>query len=314
MLDLRRLHILHEFAVHGTIAATANALGYTPSAISQQLAALEREVGTQLLDRTARSAELTDAGRLLLGHAEQILAMVEAAESVLAAQTGAPQGRVTLTAFPTAAVAFAPSLARELRTYEGLQLVLRQTTHGSGARQVQTAEVDISLVDHWSERAPDDAAGTLRYFLLLHDPLVLAVPEGHRLADPSFPVDFAELLDESWVTAPVGEPSRSAIDRLLGDVGGSPGAVWEFEGIGTIMSLVARGLGIAAVPALAFSSSYPGLVHRRIPNAPVRRIYALARATSVPRPAIDVTLRALRKAAQDIINVLNTERGEALVY
>lgn len=313
MLDLRRLQILHEFAVHGTIAATAAALGYTPSAVSQQLSALEREVGTQLLDRTARSAELTDAGRLLLGHAEQILAMVEAAESVLAAQTGAPRGRVTVTAFPTAAVAFAPSIARSLRVHEGMQLVLRQSTGGDGTRPVRTAEVDISLVDDWSGRTPDSAAGTLRHYLLLRDPLVLAVPEDHRLADPSVPVDLADLLDESWVTAPTGEPSRTAVDRLLAGVGGAPGAVWEFEGIGTIMSLVARGLGIAAVPALSFSSASPGLAHRRIPHAPVRRIYAVARATSVRRPAIEVTLKALYEAAEDVKRVLAAERGEALL-
>src|SRR5688572_9307072 len=114
MLDLRRLQLLHEFANHETIAATAARMGYTPSAVSQQLSTLEREVGVQLLDRTARSAELTDAGRLLVEHAEQILAMVEATESVLAAQNGAPSGLVTMTAFPTAAVAFAPALARSL--------------------------------------------------------------------------------------------------------------------------------------------------------------------------------------------------------
>ncbi|MEY9210707.1 LysR family transcriptional regulator [Thermobifida halotolerans] len=309
MLDLRRLQVLHEFAVRGTIAATAAALGYTPSAVSQQLSALEREVGTQLLDRTARSAELTDAGRLLLGHAEQILAMVEAAESVLAAQTGAPRGRVTITAFPTAAVAFAPTLAHRLRAHDGMQLVLRQTSEGSGTRQVRTAEADISLIDDWSGRAPDSAAGTLRHYPLLRDPLVLAVPEGHRLADPSVPVDLTGLLDESWVTAPSSEPSRAAIDRLLSDVGGAPGAVWEFEGIGTIMSLVARGLGIAAVPSLSFVSPTPGLVHRGIPGAPAREVYAVVRATSVRCPAIEVTLRALHEAAEEVNRSLAAELG-----
>ncbi|TDQ48830.1 LysR family transcriptional regulator [Actinorugispora endophytica] len=311
MLDLRRLQLLYEFAGHGTIAATAAALGYTPSAVSQQLSALEREVDAQLLDRTARSAELTDAGRLLLEHAEQILAMVEAAESVLAAQNGTPRGLVTMTAFPTAAVAFAPALAHSLRSHEGVQLVLRQTTEGSGTRQVRTAEADISLVDDWTGRTPDSAAGILRHYLLLRDPLVLAVPQGHRLADPAVPVDLAALCEESWVTAPLGEPSRTAIDRLLADVDGAPGAAWEFEGIGTIMSLVARGLGIAAVPSLSFTSAAPGLVHRRLPGAPVRDVYAVVRASSVRRPAIDVTLTALREAVRDVERVLDAEIGGA---
>lgn len=132
MLDLRRLQILREFAEHGTIAATAQALDYTASAVSQQLSTLEREVGASLLDRTARSAELTDTGRLLAEQAEQILAMVEAAEAALAAQTDTPRGRVTVTAFPTAAVAFAPRLAQSLRRHERMQLVLRQAMEGSG--------------------------------------------------------------------------------------------------------------------------------------------------------------------------------------
>ena len=108
MLDLHRLRLLREFAARGSIARTAAVLGYTPSAVSQQLAALEREAGTALLDRSARRAELTDAGRRLAGHAERILAMVEEAETDLSGQAREPAGRVVATAFPSAAVAFAP--------------------------------------------------------------------------------------------------------------------------------------------------------------------------------------------------------------
>ncbi|HYX58211.1 MAG TPA: LysR family transcriptional regulator, partial [Streptosporangiaceae bacterium] len=114
MLDLHRLRLLQEFAARGSIARTAAVLGYTPSAVSQQLAALEREAGTALLDRSARRAELTDAGRRLAGHAERILAMVEEAETDLSAGAAEPAGRVVATAFPSAAVAFAPALARSL--------------------------------------------------------------------------------------------------------------------------------------------------------------------------------------------------------
>ncbi|MFC3995360.1 LysR family transcriptional regulator [Nocardiopsis sediminis] len=305
MLDLRRLQILKEFADQGTIAGTAKALGYTPSAVSQQLSALEREAGIALLDRTARSAELTDGGRLLAVHADQILAMVEAAESVLAAQSGVALGRVTVAAFPTAAVAFAPLLAQSLRAHEGMQLVLRQTMEGTGSRQVGTGEADIALVDDWSGRRPDSGAGKLRHFHLLHDPMVLAVPADHRLADPQRPVDLHGLRDEAWIAAPHGEPSRAATDRLLDDVGGAPAAAWEFEGPGTILSLVARGIGIAAVPALALTAGAPGLAFRRLPHgAPVREVYALVRATSIRRPAITVTLRALDAAAAEVRRTL----------
>ena len=112
--------MLHEFAARGSIARTAEALGYTPSAVSQQLAVLEKEAGTPLLDRTARSAGLTDAGKRLAIHAERILAMVEAAEADLSAQAAQPSGRVVVTAFPSAAVAFAPALARSLKEHQHL--------------------------------------------------------------------------------------------------------------------------------------------------------------------------------------------------
>jgi DNA-binding transcriptional LysR family regulator len=138
MLDARRLRLLAEFAERGSIAATAAALGYTPSAVSQQLAALEREAGAALLDRTARSAELTDAGRRLAGHARRMLAMLEAAEAGLSAREQEPRGRVVVTAFPTAAAAFAPALARSLRVHRGLTLLFRQPQRAGGLRPVRS--------------------------------------------------------------------------------------------------------------------------------------------------------------------------------
>ncbi|RCV51111.1 LysR family transcriptional regulator [Marinitenerispora sediminis] len=311
MLDLRRLQLLSEFSHRGTIAGTAAALGYTPSAVSQQLSTLEREVGAQLLDRTARSAELTDSGQLLAAHAEQILAMVEAAESVMAAQTGVAMGRVTVTAFPTAAIAFAPALAQSLRVHEGMQLVLRQSAALGGRRQVAAGEVDMALVDDWSGDRPTTAAGKLRFYPLLHEPMVLAVPVAHPLADPERPVDLRRLRDESWLAAPHGEPSRTATDRLLADVGGAPAAAWEFEGPGTILNLVARGVGIAVVPSLAVLSGPGGLAYRRLPHdAPIRDVYAVVRAASVQRPAIRVTLEACYAAARDVQRTLDSILGE----
>ncbi|TQN30954.1 DNA-binding transcriptional LysR family regulator [Haloactinospora alba] len=311
MLDLWRLQILKEFADRGTIAATAQTLGYTPSAVSQQLSALEREAGAPLLDRTARTAELTDGGRLLAEHAEQILAMVEAAESVLAERSDTPSGRVTVTAFPTAAVAFAPELAHRLRQHPEMQLVLRQTMESNGARPVSAAEADIALVDDWTGGDPGTSAGKLRSIRLLHDPMVLAVPAEHPLADPRRPVELSHLLDEVWLATPHGEPSRHGTNRLLAEVGGSPATAWEFEGFGTILSLVASGTGIAAVPELALAAAREGLAFRRLPaSAPARDVYALVRATSVRRPAIDATLRALETAAAGIRATLDSALDE----
>ncbi|MCY9782584.1 LysR family transcriptional regulator [Nocardiopsis sp. EMB25] len=302
MLDLRRLQLLREFSVRGTIAATAAALGYTPSAVSQQLATLERETGVALLDRSARGAELTDAGRLLVVQAEEILALVEATESVLAEQVDVAVGVVTVTAFPTAAVAFAPLLAPALRAHEGMQLVLRQTLLATGTEKVRSREVDIALVDDWTGQHPGPGPESgLRHVHLLRDPLVLAVPEYHRLADPEEPLELEGLLGESWIVAPEGERSRYGTDRLLAEVGGLPGAAWEFEGLGTILSLVSRGIGIAAVPALAMVGAPGGLAFRQLPESPPERhVYAVLRPATLRRPAVQVTLAALRDAAAEV--------------
>jgi DNA-binding transcriptional LysR family regulator len=312
MLDLHRLRLLKEFAARGTIAATAAALGYTPSAVSQQLAALEREAGTALLDRTARSAELTDAGLRLTVHAERILAQVEEAEADLSVQAREPSGRVSVAAFPTAAAAFAPALARSLRAHPGLTLLLRQTQRAEGLRQVSSAEVDVALVDDWSGGlastglASTGSAGTesplLRFYPLVRDPLVLVVPRGHRLADPAEPVDLRQLRETSrWMAAPAGEPSRQAVDRLLAGVGGAPPVPWEFEGLGTILSLVARGIGIAAVPRLALAAGDARVAVRELPEgSPAREVYAVARTASVRRPSVAVILTALHDGAEHL--------------
>ncbi|MEU3016649.1 MULTISPECIES: LysR family transcriptional regulator [unclassified Nocardiopsis] len=301
MLDLRRLQLLREFSTRGTIAATAHALGYTPSAVSQQLATLERETGVALLDRSPRGAELTDAGQLLVNQAEEILALVEAAESVLAEQSNIALGVVTVTAFPTAAVAFAPLLAPPLRAYEGMQLVLRQTLLATGTQKVRSREVDIALVDDWTGQHPGRGPDSgLRHVHLLRDPMVLAVPEEHRLADPGVPLVLERMLGESWIVAPEGERSRYGTERLFAEVGGLPAAAWEFEGLGTILSLVSRGIGIAAVPALAMVGAPAGLVYRRFPSPPERHVYAVLRPASLRRPAVQVTLSALRDAARSV--------------
>lgn len=307
--------MLHEFAARGSIARTADALGYTPSAVSQQLAALEREAGTALLDRTARSAGLTDAGRRLAQHAERILAMVEEAEADLSAHAAEPSGRVVVTAFPSAAVAFAPALARSLRAHPRLALLLRQSSPPDGLQLVRSGEVEVAIVDDWTGRMAADLGGgepgdpgtesgpgVLSFYQLLRDPLVLVVERGHPAADPDTPVDLRALRNEPWLAAPAGEPSRQAVDRLLAAVGVAPPVPSEFEGLGTVANLVARGLGIAIMPRLAVGAYERRLVVRELPAGLdlARDIYAVARTASVARPSVAVIISALRGAARSI--------------
>ena len=301
MLDVHRLRLLSEFAERGSIAATAAAVGYTPSAVSQQLATLEREAGAALLDRTARSAELTDVGRRLAEHARRIQAMLEAAEADLSAQAREPEGRVVVTAFPTAAAAFAPVLARSLRVHPALNLLLRQTQRDEGLRPVSSGEADIMLVDDWSgglPQQPHSEDGMLSYYRLLRDPLVLITPRSHPVATQPR-VNLRSLREEAWMATPAGEPTRQAVDRLFARHGGAPVVSWEFEGLTTILSLVGRGLGIAAVPKLALAAGTGRVAVRDLPGpVPARHVYAVARTSSVRRPAIAVVLAALHAAAK----------------
>ena len=307
--------MLHEFAARGSIARTADALGYTPSAVSQQLAVLEREAGTPLLDRTARSAGLTDAGRRLAVHAERIMAMVEEAEADLSAHAAEPSGRVVVTAFPSAAVAFAPALARSLRAHPKLSLLLRQSSPAEGLQLVRTGEVEVAIVDDWTgrlsanlasldatERAERGGSGVLSYYHLVRDPLVLVVARGHPAADPDRPVDLRALRDEPWLAAPYGEPSRQAVDRLLAAVGVTPPVPSEFEGLGTVVNLVARGLGIAIMPRLAVGAYERRVVVREMPAGLdlARDVFAVARTASVVRPSVAVIVSALRGAARSM--------------
>ena len=302
MLDLHRLRLLQEFAARGSIARTAAVLGYTPSAVSQQLAALEREAGIALLDRSARRAELTDAGRRLAGHAERILAMVEEAETDLSAHAQEPSGRVVVTAFPSAAVAFAPALARSLRTHPSLALVLRQTQAREGLPQVRSGEGDVAIVDDWTSRLAEEietGGSILTCYHLIRDRLVLVVPRAHRAADPGQAVDLRALRFDPWLAAPAGEPSRQAVDRLLAAVGVAPPVLSEFEGMSTIVSLVARGIGIAILPRIAVAAERRVAV-RELPHGLdlARDIHAVARTASVRRPSVAVILSALRYAAK----------------
>ena len=313
--------MLHEFAARGSIARTAEALGYTPSAVSQQLAVLEREAGTPLLDRTARSAGLTAAGRRLAVHAERILAMVEEAESDLSAQAAQPSGRVVVTAFPSAAVAFAPALARSLRAHPKLSLLLREADPAEGLQLVRSGEVEAAIVDDWTGRlsalvasppghastdgdgvGADHGQGVLSYYHLVRDPLVLVVARDHPAANPDLPVDLRALRNEPWLAAPSSEPSRQATDRLLAAVGLTPPVPSEFEGLGTVANLVARGLGIAIMPRLAVGAYERRLVVRELPAGLdlARDVFAVARTASVARPSVAVIVSALRGAARSI--------------
>jgi DNA-binding transcriptional LysR family regulator len=297
MLDVRKLRLLQEFARLGTIAATAAVLDYSASAVSQQLAALEREAGVALLIRGPRSAELTDAGWRLAARATRILSELEAAETDLAAHAGIPSGRVVISAFPTAAIALAPDAARSLRQYPNLSLVVRQAPPEQSLDRLRAGEIEVALVDDWSGEWTRQATDSLQFVELLRDPLVLVVPREHTLAHGG-PIDLAALAEQPWVAAPPDEPSRRALHALFVGIPQPPNIAWEFQGLDTVVNLVAQGLGIAITPRMAVALHRHEVVGRALPSpSPVRTVYAVARTASTARPAVAAVLDALRQAA-----------------
>ncbi|MEU6858614.1 LysR family transcriptional regulator [Glycomyces sp. NPDC046736] len=300
MLDVRRLRLLYEFAAQGSISATAVATGQTASAVSQQLAALEKETGVALLERTARSAQLTDAGRRLVEHTAHILEAMDAAETDLAAEAGEPRGRVTITAFPTVAVALAGPIVRRLRRYPELQMVLRQQhTVPESLARVRSGEIDLALIDDWSGQRRPQTSGPLTFHHLVNDPLVAALHTRHPLAEKSV-LSAHELAGESWIASPSGEPSRAALDRLWRTEGISA-PVSEFEGLDTILTLVAKGLGITVAPWMAAAERRDVAVRRIAEPLPGRDVYVVHRTASTGRPAVMTVLQALHQAAKKLI-------------
>lgn len=300
MLDVRRLRLLYEFAARGSIAATAVATGQTASAVSQQLAALEKETGAALLERTARSAQLTDAGRRLVEHTGVILDAIDAAETDLAAADAEPRGRVIITAFPTVAVALAGPIVHRLRRYPELTMVIRQQrTATESLSRVRSGEIDLALVDDWSGIRRPATDGPLTYHHLVSDPLVAILPTRHRLAAAEA-LSAHELAAEPWIASPTGEPSRMALDRLW-HAEGISAPVSEFEGLDTVLTLVAKGLGVTVAPWMA-AVVRRDVVVRRV-NEPLtgRDVYAVHRTASTGRPAVMAVLQALHQAAKKLM-------------
>ncbi|MGH3941353.1 MAG: LysR family transcriptional regulator [Pseudonocardiaceae bacterium] len=298
MLDLHRLRLLHHFALRGSIKATAAAVGYSPSAVSQQLATLERETGAALLERSARSAVLTDAGRTLAAHAARVLSAVEAAEADLASMAAELSGRVVISVIPTTATLLAPALADLGRARPRLEIELRQTGTREALRSLHARELDIAVIDRW---IPSRADPDLTRLPLLDDRLVLALPPAHPLATIPGPLilDSGALDDQALLCTPTDQPSRAALDELLAAHRATPAVRWEFEGLATIATLVAYGTGIAILPQLALRDLDPGAVITR-PLQPTRHrhIDAHIRTASHRRANLTAVLTALQEATQ----------------
>ena len=183
MLDVRRLHMLRELSERGTVAATAEALGYSAPAVSQHLAALKRQVGVALLERQGRRVVLTSAARLLVGRTERVLAELEAAEAELAAGNGDVRGSVHLAAFPTAAATLVPrAMATFAARHPRAEILLSELEPEAALPALKLGEADPSAVIHEYDFSPRGEDPSVELTPLAQDEIHVAVPAGHRAA------------------------------------------------------------------------------------------------------------------------------------
>jgi DNA-binding transcriptional LysR family regulator len=296
MLDVRRLRLLRELAARGTVTAVAEALAYTPSAVSQQLAALERDAGVPLLERVGRRVQLTDAGRRLVEHADAVIARLEEAEADLAATSGEVAGRIRVACFQTAAHALVlPALSVLARRHPGLRCELLQAEAEHALPDVRLGDVDLVVAEeyHHAPRARDPA---LDYRELCSDLLVVAVPIGHPAAGLDA-VPLAALEGEQWAGGEMGTAWNDMITRVCRSIGGfEPDIRHHVDDVQLILGLVAAHGVVALVPTLGRPYEFEGVVSRPPADGPFERlIFTAARRGTRDAPA----QRAVHEALAD---------------
>lgn len=295
-LNTTRLRILREIAARGTISAAAEALWLTPSAVSQQMSALEREVGVQLLERSPRSVRLTDAGTRLVAHAERILAECEAAVADLESMTGRVSGTVRISAFTTAEQLFIiPALEILRERTPALQVLVTDYEPNLSMPALKSGQFDV-VVSHEYNVAPPYADPGIDRIDLLTERMLLALPASHPLAEKSARlIDFA---DEQWIVGPPGTSCRDAVICAASSSGFNPDVRLQFEDYRVIAAAVRRGLGVALIPRIADLSGIDGVSLRALEEPRLERtIYAAVRKGSAENPAIAAVLDALKEAA-----------------
>jgi DNA-binding transcriptional LysR family regulator len=305
MLDLRRLRLLRELEARGTIAAVADALRYTPSAVSQQLAVLEREAGVPLLERAGRGVRLTDAARVLVVHADALLERAERAEAELAAAAGAVAGRARVASFQSAAFHLAvPAMEALAREAPALRCELVEAEPEQSLPTLPLGEVDLVLGDEWQHQPLPRLPGIDREDLL-DDPVFLVLPAAHPSARRHRrAVPLAELADEAWTTGHRETRSgwEEVIVRTCREHGGfEPDIRHRTNDSVTSLALVAAGQAVTLLPALVRPDARPGVAVRELADGAVHRtIFAATRSADGERPSLRALLAAIRRAAAEL--------------
>jgi len=297
MLNVARLRVLREVAYRGSLSGAALALSYTQSAVSQQVAALEAEAGMALLERHPRGVSLTAAGQTLVGHAEGVLSRLDAAEAALAEIAGLRGGRLRMASFPTAGATLMPlAIATFRASYPDVELTLAEDEPERVAPRLRAGELDLALLFEFSEEALELEADATRTDLL-EDPLYLALPREHRLAEKPR-LRLPDLAREAWVQTSAASPCARQVVRSCHAAGFEPNVAFESDDYQTVQGLVAAGVGVALIPELALSVVRDDIVIRALsPAPPTRRVVAATPSSARLVPAAPAMLGILEATA-----------------
>lgn len=268
-VTLRQLRTIREIATHGSIAAAATSLGYTPSAVSQQVAALERVAGTAMLERVGRGVQLTDAGRALADHVGPILAGVDGAAAAVERAATTLHGSVRLAIFESFANACMGQVLAELADRApGIQLHSTQLDPDRALDALLAGMVDMALVLDYPH-APSPRPRGVQHHTILVEPFRLAVPENSTIVGP---VDLATMADHAFVAGTLDSSCRRCTVGACREAGFEPTVHHELDNLAASLRIVGAGAGVTLLPDLALSELPPGVrvvdlvtpVHRRV--------------------------------------------------
>jgi DNA-binding transcriptional LysR family regulator len=270
---VRGIRVLCEVAVQGSFSAAADALGLTQSAVSQHIAALERQAGLPLVERGTRPAALTDAGHALVRHGRAVTAHLDSAEQELAEIGGRRGSRLRFGSFPTALTTFVPpALARLRRELPATALTVVDDHMQGLLPRLTDGELDLAVIfEH--QPVGGTTTGPFGRVHLFDDPFQVVLPHGHPVGVGRDAVDLADLAEETWIGGRPGSAWFTIVRHSCRAAGFDPRVSLTSDDYRAVLAFVAAGLGVAVVPGLAVARATPGVDVRRVrAGAPVRRI------------------------------------------
>jgi DNA-binding transcriptional LysR family regulator len=296
MLDVRRMRVLREVISSGSFSAAAEALHLSQSAVSQQIAVLEREVGMPLLERTSEGPKLTPAGEALMEHGDAVIARLEEAERELAQIAGLEGGRLRLASFPTAsATLMTRALSLFRQRFPNIELEFQEDEPEDSFPSLKRGEFDLAVVFDYP-MFPLEFGRDVESELIYEEPMRVALPPGHPLAAAKS-VRIEDLADEEWLCGALPSSCRMQVLQLGRDAGYEPKISFQSEDYEVIKGFVAAGLGVTVLPELA--GGHPGIELRDVRGArPIRRIWAVTRESESRSPAAEQMLAILREVCR----------------